>query len=226
MDPIFTKEIVKQQLASLFIYSPSDDDVALDDALQDAFHRCGKCFAAISNKYYQQNGQTCFNPFHSGQYSIFLYYLSNSIWALGNRSLADRVYYLNKALNGLDLYYEVEMPDIFFLDHPVGSVLGRAVYGNYFAFSQNCTVGNNKDIFPDFGENVCMMSGSKVLGRCKVGDHVIFSANTYVKDQNIPSCSIVFGSFPNIIIKCKDKQYFLEHMKQKFLIPPHFLNTE
>lgn len=214
MDPVLTKKIIKQQLTSLFIYSP-EDDVALDDALMDVFQRCEKCFAAISNKYYQQNGQTCFNPFHSGQYSIFLYYLSNTIWALGNRyrSLADRVYYLNKALNGLDLYFEVGMPDIFFLDHPVGSVLGRAKYGNYLSFFQNCTVGNNMGVYPEIGENVCLLSGAKVLGNCIVGDNVIISANAYVKDQNIPSCSIVFGSSPNLIIKRKAKEYFFEQMK-------------
>ena len=226
-DPNLIKEVVTRQLANLFIYSPIDDEGALDVALENAIQRCVTCFAAVSNKYYQLDGRPCFHPFHSGQYSIFLYYLSNSIWALGtlHRSLADRVYYLNKALNGLDLYYEVEMPDIFFLDHPVGSVLGRALYGNYFSFSQNCTVGNNKGIFPQFGENVCLMSGVKVLGRCNVGDHVIFSANAFVKDQSIPSCSIVFGSSPNLIIKRRDTQYFLEHMKHQFFIPP-YLSTQ
>jgi serine O-acetyltransferase len=43
---------------------------------------------------------------------------------VANTTLADRIYYLNKALNGLDLFYEVEMPDVFYLDHPVGTVIG------------------------------------------------------------------------------------------------------
>jgi serine O-acetyltransferase len=228
IDSNLTKELVKRQLSNLFIYSPNDEDAALDAAMRNAIPRCVTCFGAVSNKYFQQDGRPCFNVFHSGQYSIFLYYLSNSLWALEKqtRSLADRVYYLNKALNGLDLYYEVEMPDIFFLDHAIGSVLGRAKYGNYFSFSQNCTIGNNKGLFPKIGENVCLMSGAKVIGNCVVGDHVIISANTYVKDQNIPSHSIVFGSSPNLLIKRKVKQYFLDHMKSKFLIPQHFINME
>jgi serine O-acetyltransferase len=101
------------------------------------------------------------------------------------------------------------MPKIFFLDHPVGTVLGKANYGEGFTFAQNCTVGNNKGKYPVFGLNVRMKSGSKVLGDCMIGDNVIISANTYIKDMNIPKCSIVFGSSPNLIIKTKPEIYFL-----------------
>ena len=79
------------------------------------------------------------------------------------------------------------------LDHPVGSVLGRAQYGEFFSFSQNCTVGNNKGIYPVIGKNVGMLSGSKILGKCEIGDNVIVAANTYIKDQSVPPYSLVFG---------------------------------
>ena len=98
------------------------------------------------------------------------------------------------------------MPDVFHLDHPVGSVLGRAAYQNGFTFSQNCTVGNNKGVFPIFGRNVRLFSGAKVLGSCVVGDDVDFAANSYVKDVDIPSGSIVFGESPNIVIKKKSNE--------------------
>ena len=81
--------------------------------------------------------------------------------------MADRIYYLNKALNGVDLFYEVELPDVFFLDHPVGSVLGQTQRnGDFFSFSQNCTVGNNKGIYPTIGQNVQMMAGAMIVGDC------------------------------------------------------------
>lgn len=51
-------------------------------------------------------------------------------------------------MNGCDLYHEVNLPHYFTLDHPVGSVMGRAEYGEGFSFGQNCTVGNNKGIYP------------------------------------------------------------------------------
>ena len=100
------------------------------------------------------------------------------------------------------------MPSIFFLDHPVGSVLGRAKYSERFSFSQNCTVGNNKGIYPTFGQNVKMMAGSKVLGNSRIGNNVIISANSYIKDFDIPSYSLVFGISPNLVIKIKDEEYF------------------
>lgn len=87
------------------------------------------------------------------------------------------------------------------LDHPVGSVLGRAKYGDYFEFSQNCTVGNNKGVYPTIGNHVRMKSGAKIVGDCNIGNNVILAANTYVKDTNIEDNSVVFGSSPNLIIK-------------------------
>lgn len=195
--------LVAKQLDNLFLFDPSTEQPVLDRGVEIALKKCEVCFAATANKYYQHDGQPYFNPFHSGQYCIFLYFLSRAVFTIDSKmsSLADRLYYLNKALNGLDLFYEVEMPDIFFLDHPVGSVLGRATYGTHFSFSQNCTVGNNKGIFPTIGKNVQMLSGSKILGRCKIGDNVIVSANTYIKDTDIPAHSLVFGNSPSLTVK-------------------------
>lgn len=106
------------------------------------------------------------------------------------------------------------MPAVFYLDHPVGSVLGRAAYGELFSFSQNCTVGNNKGIYPTIGRNVRMMSGAKILGNCHIGDNVMFSANAYIKDVDIPSCSLVFGSDRNLVIKRKEPSYFTGDLEE------------
>ena len=202
--------LVTRQVENLFGLDPGAERVALAACIPPALTRCEHCFSHTGNKYYHREGQTYFNPFHSGQYTIFLYFLSRVIFTNSpeHRTLADRVYYLNRALNAVDLYYEVEMPPVFFLDHPLGSVLGRARYGNFFTFAQNCTVGNNKGAYPTIGEHVTMMSGSKLLGGCTVGDRVILAANCYVKDTDIPPCSIVFGSSPDLAIKTKDESYF------------------
>lgn len=195
------RALVSRQLGNNFMLGPNEEAI-LDDTLQVVLDRTTFCFSHCTNKYYKRDGLPYFNPFHSAQYSIFLYYLSNSVWKhSGNSMLADKIYYLNKMLNAIDLFYEVEMPDIFFLDHPVGSVLGRAKYGNYFTFAQNCTVGNNKGIFPEFGEHVTLHSGAKVLGDCKIGNNVAIAANTYIKDTDIPDNTIVFGQSPNLILK-------------------------
>jgi serine O-acetyltransferase len=161
------------------------------------------CFSHSKNKYYRKNGMVYFNPFHAAQWCIFLYYLSCTLYnkSKDNRVVCDKIYYLNRTLNSCDLFYEVNLPEIFSLDHPLGSVIGRGTFKNYFSFSQGCTVGNNKGIYPVFGENVKMLSNSKVLGDCIIGNNVIIASNTYIKDTNIPDNSIVFGSSPNLIIK-------------------------
>ena len=89
------------------------------------------------------------------------------------------------------------------LDHPVGSVIGRAHYSNGFTFGQNCTVGNNKGIYPVIGENITLCANSAIIGNCHIGDNVTVGAYACVKDQDVPANSIVFGQSPNLIIKKK-----------------------
>lgn len=199
--------LLSMQLKNFFFLKRSEEEY-LKSGIEQALSKCERCFANTPNKYYNREGEAYFNPYHSGQYTIFLYYLSNTIYTQYPKLsiLADKVYYLNRALNGCDLFYAVELPDVFMLDHPLGSVMGRAEYGNFFTFLQQCTVGNNKGDYPIIGENVIMYSGAKILGKCVIGDNTLLSANSYVKDENIPPDSIVFGTSPNLIIK-KRKSY-------------------
>lgn len=194
--------LIRHQIHNLFLLDESEAE-AISRSLAETLRKTEKCFGQSLNKYYRKDGNIFFSVYHSGQYCIFLYFLSRQVFLDSPelRELADKIYYLNKTLNGLDLYYEIEMPEVFHLDHPVGSVMGRAVYGNNFTFSQLCTVGHNKGFFPEIGKNVQMLSGAKIVGQCKIGDNVVVSANTYIKDTDIPSNSLVFGSSPNLVIK-------------------------
>ena len=203
-------QLVSKQLGNIFIFDQEKEMPILESATRTALRRCEKCFEATQSKYYNKEGKTYFSPFHSGQNTIFLYFLSNSVFSdfPAFKGLADRIYYLNRTLNCADLFYEISLPQIFFLDHPLSSVMGRAIYGNYFSFSQNCTVGNNKGFYPEIGENMRMMSGSKILGKCKISDNVIISADTYVKDTDIPPCSIVFGKSPDLSVVEKNISFF------------------
>lgn len=191
-----------RQLNALF--SVSDAEANVVRALgEKVFQRCAYNFSKNDNKYYARNGETYFNPYHAGQYTVFLYYFSNTVFKdeKSHRQLADKIYYLNRAMNACDLFYEVELPRIFRLDHPLGSVMGRAKFGDYFAFGQSCTVGNNNNIFPVIGEHVTMSANSMILGNSNIGNHVILGAGACVKDADIPDNSLVFGSSPNLIIK-------------------------
>jgi len=46
-----------------------------------------------------------------------------------------------------------------------------------------------------------MYSNSKILGKSRIGNNVWISANTYIKDEDVPSDTIVFGQSPNLIFK-------------------------
>lgn len=133
----------------------------------------------------------------------------------GGGSICDKLYAVSKALSGADLFYQVELPNVFFFDHPVGSVIGRASYSDFFDFGQGCTVGNNHGVYPTFGESVFMMSDSKVIGDCRIGDFVIIGANSYIKDREVPSDSLVFGQEPNVVIKHRP-DYVREHAEKVF----------
>lgn len=193
-----------QQLKNFFPIS-EENHLLISLCVPNVLRRIDKCFNATQNKYYHKDDDVFFNPFHSGQYCIYLYYLSNEVWKYGDSILADKVYYLNKIMNGCDLFYEVELPEVFMLDHPVGSVMGRAIYGERFTFGQNCTVGNNKGIYPKIGCNVKLSTHSSIIGNCHIGDNVTIGAYACVKDQDIPDNSIVFGQSPNLIIKSKNE---------------------
>lgn len=196
------EKLIKHQLNSFFIIDKKESEI-ISSVLSESLSITNNCFYFSKNKYYSKDGEVFFSIYHSGQYCIFLYFISRQVFIdyPEERGLADKLYLLNKALNGLDLYYEVVMPKVFNLDHPVGSVMGRASYGENFSFSQQCTVGNNQGIFPVIGDNVQMLSGSKILGKCNIGNNVTISANSYIKDEDIPSDSLVFGSSPSLIIK-------------------------
>jgi len=211
MDKSSLENLLAKQLDNLLLFDRKTESAVLAEGVESALKKAEFCFSHCKNPFYRKDGETHFSPFHSGQYSVFLYYLSHCIWAEhGNSGLAERIYYLNKIFNSVDLFYQVKLPDIFHLDHPLGSVMGRAQYSEFFYFSQGCTVGNNKGIYPSIGKRVSMMSGSSILGNSKIGDNCIISAHSLVKDQDVPPNSIVFGKSPDLVIKTKNEKDALD----------------
>ncbi len=205
-----TQEMLFRQLSAFYLVSEDEKQLILQQ-WDRALDRLAYSFQFNPNKYYSRevNGvkETFFDALHTCQWLMFLYRLGHGIFTESSaepalkRLICDKLYGLSKTLSGADLYYEINLPDIFTCDHPVGAVLGRAVYGNYFSFLQGCSVGNNRGIFPVFGEHVAMKSGSKILGKCRVGDYVVISANAYIKDQDVPSGCLVFGTSPHLVFK-------------------------
>lgn len=138
--------------------------------------------------------QNIFDPLHTEQNTMFLYFLANTIWQRdGNDRVAAKIYYLNKVLNGFNCYYEVCLPEIFFVGHSLGIVLSRARYSNYFAIYQNSTVGWNNGREPTFEEGIVIFPGSYVMGNCIIRSGSIVSLGTTIIDQNTKANHIVFS---------------------------------
>jgi len=204
------KTLLLKQL-DFFLYKNEGE---LEKVLQKALERTEKCFSKLTNKYFCRGKEAFFNPFHTGQYAIFLYYLSNTAYNVGYVSLAEKVYCLNKMLHSIDWFYEVELPECFIADHPMGSVLGRAKYGNYMSFSQGVTIGNNHNIYPTFGDRVVLHPNCTVVGNTTIGDNVEISVGVFIRDENIPSNCLVFGESPNLKVVQKSEKYMMERITQ------------
>jgi serine O-acetyltransferase len=158
-------------------------------------------------KYYHDNDKIIFNHLHTDHYAVFLYFLSNNLCTRSNIELASKAYALNKALNGVDIFYEVKMPDIFVLQHPVGTFIGRGHLSKFLAVYQRCTIGANLDNqYPRIGEGVVLFGGASLVGDCHIGDHTWFSVGTTVVNSSIPANSIVFGKSPHLTMKPATKQ--------------------
>lgn len=176
------------------------DKLALEQFSIDANNETVALLHRVNNKYCL-NSPPVINTIFSNGYTVFLYKLSNKLYKNNYIETASKIYYLNKIMNSVELFYEVEMPQNFFLDHPLGSVMGRAKYGEFFTFSQGCTVGENKGVYPRIGNFVTMMSNSKIVGKSIIGNNCIIAANTYVKDAIVPDDTIVFNNGKELVFK-------------------------
>lgn len=152
------------------------------------------------------------NPHNSVQWGVFLYRMSRYLYINrhdNNTLSADVVFYLNKIMNSVNWNYKAELPVHFSCEHPLGSVLGRAKYGDYLFIYQGVTVGGNRTRgelkFPVIGDNVIFYTDSKVIGDSRIGSNVVVAANTYIFNSEVPDNCIVAGKSPNLIIKEKSE---------------------
>lgn len=172
-----------------------------------ALHALKENYVGLPNRRYYDKGQVVFSPYVSVQWMNFLYRLSHALYLNKMILAANQVYYLNKVLHSNDWFYEIELPTHFLCEHPLGSVLGRAKYGDYFFVYQGTTVGGNRKggaiHYPTIGNNVMLYANATVLGDTHIGNNVIISSGSYLINEEIPDNCIVFGKSPNLIVKHK-----------------------
>ena len=182
--------------------------------VSSSLERMEYCISHFKRTYFNKNGNPYFDHLHSDQYAMFLYFLSNTIFKEENHlNISAKIYYLNKSLHAIDAFYAIELPDIFYFNHCVGTVLGRAKYANFFAVAPNCIIGGNHGHWPVFGEYVGLYKNATVVGNVKTGSNVHITPHTVVRDQDIPKDTIVFGSSPNLVFKkpsCTVKEFWFD----------------
>lgn len=195
---------VSKQLNNLF---PDGKDVNLidyDQAFAIAIDRIEYCFRHMAYENYNKDGQTFLNHLYSDQYLTFIWFLANSIWKeSGNIVVANKLYYLNKTLHAFDCMYDTRLPDIFFISHGIGTMLGKALYGDFFISMHGCTVGSHKGKYPILGKGVVLTAHSSVIGNCNIGDNVSISNYTSIFERDIPKRTLVFNdpSTGGIVLK-------------------------
>lgn len=182
------RQYVLKQVNTLFPPLDGEDDIAAV-ALQDALKQIQFCLSHV-----KAASGVGFSYLNSGHYATFLYFLSVAVWRHTRQgALATRLFLLNKALNGIDLYYEVEMPRVFLIGHTVGMVFAKAIYADFCVFHQGCTVGRVQDKRPMLGKGAVLFPGSSIIGACRVGENSVISAGVQLINADTPGNCLVFS---------------------------------
>lgn len=211
-------ECMQNEIISILLHQMKQhwldiDEETIRNAIPGAVKAVEDNFTGLPNRRFFSDNEVQFSPYVSVQWMIFLYRLAHEIYK--NRITdtpkeADQVYYLNKIMHSNDWFYAIELPVHFLCEHPLGSVLGRAQYGDYFFVYQGTTVGGNRSKgqlhYPVIGNNVILFANSTVLGDTHIGNNVVVSAETYIINEDIPDNCIVFGRSPNLIVKSKTEE--------------------
>ena len=156
-----------------------------------------------------------FDPLHSSHYCTFLYYWSNTIWhRTGRADTPLRLFLLNKALNAIDCFYEVDLPAVFFIGHSVGIVLAKAAYGNHLVLYQNSTVGKNHGEAPVIEEGVILYPNTAVIGRCRVRRGSVISQGVSVINRDTEENQMVFqGSEGTLMFKTQPRSILADFFR-------------
>ena len=196
--------ITATQLGMLFPDPDSAQDADLIEGLLPATLERLRPILAAARSF--ETGR--FNHRHSMQYATYLYLLGNEAWRQGARTeFSERLFCLNRALHGLDLFYALALPEIFLVSHGVGLVLGAVTYGNRLMLSQNVTVGRVGDARPIIGSNVVFYPGAVVSGRSVVGDGCVIAANTVVHNLNMPADTVATMGADGPVLRPRSRDF-------------------
>jgi serine O-acetyltransferase len=149
-----------------------------------------------------------FDHYNSLQYASWLYLLGNEQHRRGGAGpLAARLFCLNRALNALDLFYAVALPEVFFISHGLGAVLGNASYGERLVLFQNVTVGRVGEDRPRVGSNVVLYPGAMVTGKAVIGNNCVVAAGTVLHGVEQPDNTVALQRGGKLEFRALGKDY-------------------
>jgi len=197
-------------------FAPRGDRRDLTPVVERALARAETSFACSALPGYRTaDGTTQFDPMQSDQYAMFVWFCSNEAWRAGDLELAADLFLLNKALNGIVCMWDTALPAVFLWIHTVGTMLGKAEYGERFVAYQNVTVGTDRGARPSFGEGTILFAGAKVVGGAHIGARSLVSLNAVVINEAIPPNSIVAGSSPNLLLKTRRRWLYGDYFRDE-----------
>lgn len=215
IETIELQKYVSAQINNMFPDNVNIDFLKDQEIFDIALSRLEFCFKHVNLKHYFNGEEVVFNHLYSDHYVMFLWLLSNVVFQKkGACPLANKIYYLNKVLNGLDCMYNAQLPSIFLLFHSTGTMLGNARYNDFFVALQGCTVGSQKGNYPILGKGVSLTANSSVIGKCEIGDRSTISTRTIIFEKNISSDHTAFINFETGCLeikptkKCFAQQFF------------------
>ncbi len=198
-----------RQIENLFPLSPEGTREVLEFYVDEALLRLRACIDSV--KMWRAG---VFDVHHSSQYCSYLYLLSRVIWiSTGQREIPTLLFLLNKALNSIDLFYEIELPKHFLIGHSVGIVLAKAVYGDYLVLYQNSTVGRSHIKAPSLGEGVILYPNTAVIGDCIVGANTTLAQGASLIDQGSPGDCVVFRGQRAAVIRPSSRRYIDDYFR-------------
>ncbi len=152
-----------------------------DSILKRSIDKYLNCLSIKSIKHFPNN------IFNSGdEFTTFLVFLSREAYLDDCVELAEATYLLNRRMNNFECFYTREMPDIFHLEHPIGSIIGQAKLSNFLVIYQGVTIGGDlKCRYPSIKEGVALFAKSSVIGDCKVGSNCVIGSNVQLFQKNL-----------------------------------------
>lgn len=188
----------------------------VDPVVEPALTRAETSFACSALPGYRTpDDVTRFDPAQSDQYAMFVWFCSNEAWKAGDLELAADLFLLNKGLNGIVCMWDTPLPAVFLWIHTVGTMLGKAEYGERFVAYQNVTVGTDRGARPAFGEGTILFAGAKVVGGTRIGARSLVSLNAVVINETIPANSIVAGNSPNLTLKTRRRWLYGDYFRDE-----------